>query len=575
MKSTHFDKPWYSEDNIVLTYLLFVVILYRSFLYLFNSTIFFNPLGFIDPYVYIGIGLYYGIPDFLADYYKISRVPWNVLQFVMRQTLLPGSAAFVLQTLTAALTSTSILICFRALIGNPKSFLLASLSIFIPLLQRSGGADYHNSFSGGLFFLTLALTFLAILRASTRISFCAGAALAATIHTNPLFVLLFPMIALQTVVLCFQHHRSASFIVHAAWFALGGIVITTAMLGIVHIMLGRTALFFLPQLKFIFFLAKNNDLWTPISWEWFRTSKENGYLIGVFLFCTMELTIMAAQKTLSQNREAMAAYGGFIITYSIAVVCQLKGQTALQPDYYSYVFICATIIPLAHVINRYVYVAPYSVWIYAGFPLMCVLSLIFNQETQRALHISELAPFTEVVCVTVGLYALMILLKSAHLGISSFLIAAFNGILVNPGSTSYQLDSCHSHRHLTVLMSKISTMGTELVKRPESVFVWFDRNERLAAEPCFKDWRIADLGSSLTSIGHKYLGENYGGTPLTEFTREIFPQTTAIILLVTSREDVQTKFTETAQRVGVDLRLLALYQDRESGIKFMFFAPYL
>ena len=43
------------------------------FLYFFNSDIFFNWVGLLDPFMGIGAGLYYDRPQFWEDYYKISR----------------------------------------------------------------------------------------------------------------------------------------------------------------------------------------------------------------------------------------------------------------------------------------------------------------------------------------------------------------------------------------------------------------------------------------------------------------------------------------------------------------------
>jgi hypothetical protein len=568
---TRDHEAWYHADNAIVIYLLFVVLLFRSFFYYFNSTIFFNPVGWLDPYAYTGIGLYYDIPDFAASYYKISRVPWNILEFLARQTLLPESAAYVLQSTTTALTSVGIFFYFRDLIGRPKSFLLASFSIFIPLLHASGGADYHNAFSGGLYFLTLALLVNAILQPSNCLAFFTGATAMATIHTNPLFILLAPMIALFALALCLESKRSALFIFYGASFALTGSLITNVLLGLVHVMLGRGFFFFLPQLEFI--LGYKNDLWIQLSWEWIRNSKENAYLLSVFLFCSAELIIIVFQKTISQNRQAIAAYAGFMITYVIALACQLIGISVLEPQYFSYVFLVATITPIGYIVDRYFAAAPNSVLVYVGFPLLCALTLIFSRDIQNTLYLSTLPGFLGVAWVSASVYASIVLLSMTGLNIGIVLLAIFNGVLVNYPEV-YEYDSCHSRRHLNTLISTISRMSTELATNPENVFVWFDNKEQVDAEPCFKGLKMADLGSSLAGTGHDYLGEPYGRTPLAEFTGETFAQAEVvkgIIVLVTANDRVKTQLTEAAAGVRIDLHLEGLYQDRASGIKFFFF----
>jgi hypothetical protein len=572
------SEIWSPPDYAILVYLLIVVLLFRSFLYFFNSTIFFNPIGWIDPYWYVGIGLYYDISDFSADYYKISRVPWNILEFLARQTLLPGSAAYVLQTSTAALTSTAIFIYLRDLIGRSKAFVLACLSIFIPLLPNaSGGADYHNAFSGGLYFVTMALLVRAILKPSAFLAFCTGAAFTATIHTNPLFILLTPMIALNAFALSLERSRSALFSLCAVSFALAGGVTTTVVLGLVHVMLGREFLFFVPQLEFILWIQKEsrNGVYVPLSWDWLRDSRGNAYLLSIFLFCTVELIIMIVQRTIWQNLQSAAAFAGFMITYVIALAYQISGQSTLEPDYFTYVFLVATITPLAYVVNRYFSAAPNGVLVYLGFPLICALSLIFSQSIQNLLTLSTVPPFIEVASISVSIYVIIILLSVTGLSVGMLLLAALNGILVDNVS-AYKYDPCQADRHLNVLISTVSKIGTDLAERPKKVFVWFDKNELAHGHQCFEGLNVAYLGVSLEATGYEYLGEPYGATPLSQFTRETFAQVRAvkgIVVLVASNDRMTAQLVEVTAALGIDLRLEGLYQDRASGIKFFFFRP--
>jgi len=311
----------------------------------------------------------------------------------------------------------------------------------------------------------------------------------------------------------------------------------------------------------------------PLSWEWIRDSRENAFLLCVFLFCIVEFTIIVVRIPIWQNRQAIAAYGGFIITYVLALVSHLKGQTTLQPDYFPYPFIAATITPIGYIVNRYFSATPNTMLVYVGFPLLCALSLIFSRDIQDALSLFALPAFLEVAWVGTSVYALIILLSMTGLNIGIVLLAALNGVLVVK-TDAYKYDPCHSTRHLNILISNISMMSTELATRPQKVFVWFDRNEPADSQPCFKKLKIARLGISLASTGLNYLGKPYGATQLGEFTRETFAQVEAvkgIIVLVTANDRHKTQFIEAAASLGVDLHLVGLYQDRASGTKFFFF----
>ena len=76
------DRRWHRRDIVVLVAVAVAFNLYGD---LFNSNMFYDPLGWEDPFRHLGIGLYYADPGFWDLYYKISRVPWNTLQFLVRQ----------------------------------------------------------------------------------------------------------------------------------------------------------------------------------------------------------------------------------------------------------------------------------------------------------------------------------------------------------------------------------------------------------------------------------------------------------------------------------------------------------
>src|SRR4030095_13139842 len=116
-----------------------------------------------------------------------------------------------------------------------------------------------------------------------------------------------------------------------------------------------------------------------------------------------------------------------------------------------------------------------------------------------------LSPFMQVVWVSVTAYGLIVLLRVTGHNIGAILLAVLSGALVsNPQIYSY--DPCQSTRHLNILISTVSKMSTDLATRPQNVFIWFDRYERVDTQPCFNGLAMADLGRSLTAVGYDFLG---------------------------------------------------------------------
>jgi hypothetical protein len=559
----------------ISTYLGLLVVIFLLFLSYYNSNILFNHIGSSDPFWYVGIGLFYHISDYSNDYYKISRLPWNILEFLARQILQPASATFVLQAFCYSTGSIALFFLFREIVGKSKSFIIAALYIFVPLLQASSaGADYHNTFSGAMFFLTFALLVRAISQMSKPSSFAAGAIGAAMLHTNLLFLFVSPMIALYIFGLLVERRRTARFIFQAAGLVLAGFISATILFSLAHASFGRGFLFFVPQIEVMFWFQQHtyHFWWVPLSWENLRNDTENAWLFSIFIICCIELIITMTRQRMREDMHASAANLGFILSYVGAVGYQLAGQTTLMPNYFSYPFLAATMIPLGYLVDKYVCTEPNSVTVYLAFPLLCASLLLLSPEVDMILSLSPWSRFFQVFYVSATVYLLMVLLNSTPLRIGLVLLALLNSVLGSRAASNYSYDPCHPRRHFNVLLALMSQMATDLARKPQNVFVWYDLEDHVHASPCFDGLWMAYLGGSFTAIAHKYFGEP--ATPMNQFTYELFAQvkaTEGVIALVATRDTTKDQFIATAVSLGVDLRLAGLYQDRASGVKFYFF----
>src|SRR5262245_60592632 len=148
------EYRWSRRDVVVL---LATIVGFYAYCGVFNSNMFYNPIGWLDPYTHIGIGLYYNDPIFWDRYYKISRVPWNTLQFVVRHLFATAVSGPVLQLICAVGTALSLYGASRCLFRREVALALGIVSVFFPFFHANGGADYNNAAAAPLYFLTWAL----------------------------------------------------------------------------------------------------------------------------------------------------------------------------------------------------------------------------------------------------------------------------------------------------------------------------------------------------------------------------------------------------------------------------------
>src|SRR5437660_1243391 len=111
----------------------------------------YSDVGGFDSWVYFGYGLNYADPNYLDSYYKISRLPWILLEFVGRSVFNPVIASWILQIGSLALGSASLYFLFVRTLDRRSAFLGAAIFAAYPFAHSSGGGDYHNTIAGSLY----------------------------------------------------------------------------------------------------------------------------------------------------------------------------------------------------------------------------------------------------------------------------------------------------------------------------------------------------------------------------------------------------------------------------------------
>jgi hypothetical protein len=564
------------RNSVIVSWLVLIVASYFLFLFFYNPTLFYNVIGWLDPYMYVGYGLYYGYPDFRDAYYKASRLPWDLLEFAARHLFRPKFAPLILQSFCCSLMSASIFLYFQRLLGRSNALFLAILSIFLPILYMNGGADYHNAISGPLYFLTLALLVAAIAEQSLPFAGCAGAAAAAAIHTNPLLILLAPAVSLQSLALCWTHKRNTAFMFTSVGIALVGFVCATIVLGLIAVAFGRSFLFFEPQIEYIRWIQQenHNSWWRQFSWQWLRDSKSNAYLIGMFVICAAELVAIALRRRAGDVRPAIAAYAGYVLSYLWAVGYQLAGRTTLQPDYLNYMLVVGTFTPLGYLLERYL--PPLSrcnaAIMAACLPLASALALLGSSRIYAGLHLSSFAPFFLVMLTLAGIYLALVAFSTTRLNVAIVLLPLLTVGLI-PDLGRYRYDSCRAVSHANVFINEASSFVTEIAGNPKFVYLFADPNERLTNR-CFADIPVHYLNDSLVELAHNYLGKPFGEQQLDQLTRDDFSvvlKDHGIIGLLVAEDAIKDRFGEVAAKLGINLQLAGLLPDSASGVKLYVF----
>ena len=212
----------------------------------------------------------------------------------------------------------------------------------LTFMHANGGADYHNTLAGAFYCSAM---FLCARCARQRFSsrdlvFC-GASIALSIHTNPVFINLAPILVAQYWLLYHSHHKAFPPLVPAALSAVFGAVAVTLLLGFVNFIFGRQFLFFSEQLKlvsnFIADSSQQNQWWEPWSSSWFLNFPYMGLFFAGTLLSITTLAIAARRPSRSPRHAHASLYSAaYLCAILIWVFWQSMGQTAFEPSYFAY-----------------------------------------------------------------------------------------------------------------------------------------------------------------------------------------------------------------------------------------------
>ena len=183
-------------------------------LLLSNENWLYPKYSLIDEWIYVGYGYDYLDPTFYSTNYKISRLPWVLLEAIVRGSLPPIAASWILTVGILSLGNIALYFALKITFGRfPALFACIFIAAFT-FMHANGGADYHNTLAGALYCLSMLFCARCAQAwfASRDLVFF-GASIALTIHTNPVFLNLVPILVAQ-YLLCYR-------ISHLIWTTFG------------------------------------------------------------------------------------------------------------------------------------------------------------------------------------------------------------------------------------------------------------------------------------------------------------------------------------------------------------------
>ena len=257
--------------------------------------------GFIDPWMYYGY--FRNLVEFTRDVFPGNaygaHLAWILPGAAVYKLFGPLAANCILHLGVHTLAGVSLFLTLKWVAGARRAFAAAMLFSLNPWLTFATAWDYVDGIGIAYCLLSMALlTWAALVPVRRWALMAAGMALAATVYSNPDWVMLLPLPPLYYLGLTRAWHRTPlvrSFLVLCRWFGPGCVLVTVAFAAINHWMNGRYWFYGAP-LRGVF---QRNSPPAP----WWQGLWQDG-APSVWLLFTMAAAAVSAVVLFEEGRNA-------------------------------------------------------------------------------------------------------------------------------------------------------------------------------------------------------------------------------------------------------------------------------
>jgi len=489
----------------------------------------FSAPGWLDPWYYVGYGYNLMDPTFEAENYKISRMPWLLVQLALRQLFQDTTASLAIAVLPLILITLAAFVYLRKYYSTAISLASAqSVVLFTPaILRSSGGADYHALFSTGCIMLGLA----ALSRAGRKSQAVGLIFVALGIHANIVAINLVPLLAIVPILSWSQADDQTPFLRSllsptvkiVSRFGLAFLLVTASLSG-ASLALNRPALFFLPQFR----LAQSfvNDAQNQAPWwqQWSFGWVWNSPILILSVITVASFSLFAfyrPRKRQADEANAAAWIGGLLFTTIVWSLWQTIGQTAWQPSYFSVPVLAPLLFAVVFwtgiVVSRVVTSATRSARLVFAGTLVALLASPILGLSLHGLASNRNFRFgfeqTALFIIFVGVAAYMVTRFSpaapvlGSLGLAFALFALPTSEALGPSrfalTTSGEPRCIARQEAFEWIVAAHKTVAAFPGSTDQTV-IWFDETPGANFEFCGETYSIAYLGYSLVSTGFRY-----------------------------------------------------------------------
>ncbi len=513
---------------------------------LVNQEWMFTRAGEDDPWWYISLGyFYYKDPLLASNSYKISRLPWILVEYIIRNLFTPTTAAIVLTLIIVIPGSIGFYLLVSRLFSKEIGFISTALLSTFSYYMVSRSPDYHNA-AGSLFFIWSLYSLTLAVQSKSRQRgwfFVCGAVYGLAVHSEFFVLGCFPAMIVQFVMLNWAGKKRP--VLEAVLFGLLGFLSTTGLLGLAAALSGRSFFFFMNQIIFLIrYSGVERGFYLPGNSGWPLQAKHLALPVAAFFFAAswaIKDAIRFYHLHLDLNGRSWQQLSlslQMTLVGMIWLVLEISKREALMHYYY----------------DNPIYI--YSFLVFAGFlamgwresispiilgavPLAICLSLMFSDRIFGALG-SRLFPGWQIIqplLFYLLIFACLMLLKRQPLAVLSLVILMCLGNVIGmptdvnqanitPSQLSLGENQCHTIRdgYLSVIDTFKDLWGFGWSR----THLWWGEGETIQVNHCPEpNVGINLIGQSVVRTGIQEMKRSIPSPPINKISAEYYTKLTS------------------------------------------------